>query len=573
MREGTESPSRLARPDSRPILVTLLVTGWLILSGFGALRALVVLGNAVATSYLGVTDPTARTAAAAPDLVTDEMQENLARRERRQFLDRALAGPLLFVATLGVAGALGLLRRRAWSRPLLVAVGVLALVISAFHAHRSAAIAASSVAGLAESEPEARNALAFVRAAAGINLALQSIPLVLVMSLLRHPVVRDYLVVATDRHRPRGAGRVALLVAGGTVLLAAAAVLLWKSRSPIPSPAKSEAAAPRAEPRETFDWGGQPMAFSPPPPENWTRERLAEGGRKGVSFTRYAVPPSRITVAEVSLDTAAANVEGVLPRLRLTPESFRSADSALVGEPLRAVVGGLPAFQTDYTLRERSMQHRGREFATVAGGHVFVLGFLGRETDLPVFESLVASVRFPDAGRSDAGISAVVEESTSEETVRGEVANLQIGRHRVSVRIPPGWERIDYGQRQEFRRGEMRIALVDGGELPASERPESFDDETVDRALRLFDHDPRRWEIAGKTLLSAGTRKALAVDTWDPLSHALHQRTVLLANRGRLLVAGTFQGTWGTTAGALDALVGSVRLQDEPGDPEREKPD
>ena len=571
MSERSSSPPRLARPDSRPILVTLLVAGWLILSGFGALRALLVLGNHAATSLFGETDPTARAAAAAPDLGTDETKEHLARREERLALDRVLAGPLLFVATLGVAGALGLLRRRSWSRPLLVAAGLLALGLSAFHAHRSVAIAASPVAGLAESEPEARDALALLRAAAGINLALQSIPLVLAMSLLRHPVLRDYLGVRTERRLPRGK-RVALLVAGGTVLLAAVAVLFSKSRTATPPPAKSEAVAPRAEPRETFDWGGQPVAFSPPPPESWTRERHAEGGRKGISFTRYAVPPSRIILAEASVSTSPRAVEDVFPQFRLTPERFRSADSALVGEPLRAVVGGLPAFQTDYTLRERSMQHRGREFVTVAGGHAFVLGFLGRETDLPVFESLVASVRFPAAGRPDAGVPVLVEESAGEETV-GDVADLRIGRHRVSVRIPPGWERIDYGQRQEFRRGETRIALVDGGDLPFSKSPDAFDEETVARALRLFRHDPRRWEIAGRTLLSAGPRKALAVDTWDPLSHALHQRTILLANRGRLLVAGMFQGTWGTTAGSLDALVGSVRFQDEPGDPEREKPD
>jgi hypothetical protein len=573
MRERSASPSRLARPDSRPILVTLLVAGWLILSGFGALRALVVLGNQVATSYFGETDAMARIAATAPDLVTDEMREHLAQREQRFLLDRALAGPLLLVATLGIVGALGLLRRRTWSRPLLLTVGVLAIGISAFHAHRTVAIAASPVAGLAESAPETRDALALLRAAAGINLALQSIPLVLAMSLLRHPVLSDYLGAFTEGRLRRRGRQVAFLFTGGSVLLVAAVVLLWKNRFPVPAPTRSAATAPRAESRETFDWGGQPMAFTPPSPEAWTRERHAEGGRKGVSFTRYAVPPSRIIVAEVSLDTPAAGVSGVLPRLRLTPETFPSADSVLVGEPVRAVVGGLPAFQTDYTLRERSMQHRGREFVTVAGGHAFVLGFLGREIDLPAFENLVASVRFPAAGRPDAGTPVIAEEPAREETVRGDVADLQIGRHRVSVRIPPGWERIDYGQRQEFRRAEMRIALVDGGELPAPVRPDAFDDETVERALRLFEHDPRRWEIAGKTLLSAGPRKALAVDTWDPLSHALHQHTILLANGGRLLVAGTFQGTWGTTVGALDALVGSVRFQNEPGDPEREKPD
>ena len=376
-------------------------------------------------------------------------------------LERTLAIPLLLVATLGVVGAVGLLRRRTWSRALLLTVGVLAIGISAFHAYRSVAIAVSPVSGL-EADPDAQNALALFRAAAGVGLALQSIPLILAMSLLRHPIVRDYLGVAPPRSGPDPL----LIVAGAAVLVAAGSIVFSKNRSRVPTPERSAPVFHRPEPAETFRWSDQPITFSPPP-GSWTRERHAEGGRKGVSFTRYAVPPSRIIVAEASVATAPNTVEEVLPQFRLTEEKFRSADSVTVGEPVAAAVAGLPAFQTDYTLRERSMQHRGREFLTVVAGHVFIFSLLGPEADLRVLENLVASVRFSAAGDPAAAPGATSPATAAaaprEEPAGGDVTEVHVGEQRVTVRIPPGWEHVDYGKRQEFRHGEARFALHDAG--------------------------------------------------------------------------------------------------------------
>ncbi len=554
--------SRLARPVSRPILVSVLVGGWLLLSGFGGLRAVVVLGNAVATSTLGDSDPTARAAAAAPDLVTDEMRQYLSQREKRMSLERNLAGPLLFLATLGVVGAVGLLRRRTWSRVVLLSVGALAIGLSVFHATRSVRIMAAPAAVLAEN-PDAQNALALLRAAAGIGLALQSIPLLVAVGLLRHPIVRDYVSPPGER-RPRSGGRpdALLIVAGAAVLVAAAAVFFSKSRSPARPASKAVSEEMRPEPAETFRWSDQAIAFSPPPGV-WTRERHAEGGRKGVSFTRYQAPPSRIIVAEATVETAPSTADDVLPQIRLTPEQFRSADSATVGEPVRAEVAGNPAFQTDYSLTERSMQHRGREFLTVAGGHAFVFSFLGREADLPVLENLVASVSFPAAGAGGDAVRTTTEEAPRDERTGGDVTELHVGEHRLTVRAPRDWELVDYGQRQEFRHGEARIVLVDAGEVPGGASAGEIDDEAVvDRALRLFGHDPRRWKVAAKTRLHIGPREALAVDTWDPLSHVYHQRAILFLNAGRLLAAGAVQGTTEETKGRLDELVRSIRFPD-----------
>lgn len=514
--------SRLAREDARPILVTVLAAAWLLLSALSGVGALVVLSKSSSGT------------------------------EQRIF-----AALSLLLAALAGTGAFGLLRRKSWARALLATTGLVALAVSAFFAYRAVGTASVPAAEIAATEPDAANALALFRAGSAVAFLLQAVPLILALAFLRHPSVRLWLDIPPG---PRRGPDPLVLVAAGALVLAALAFLLSKTRAKTPAVPAPTAAVMASAP-ETFVWNGQPITFVPPAGA-WTRERHAEGGRKGVSFTRSAAPPSRIVVADAALEPPPNTVEEALPRLRLTPEQFRSADSALVGEPAAAAVAGLPAFQTDYTLRERSMQHRGREFLVVAGRHAFVLGFLGRETDLPVFENLVASVHFPDSGAPLGGVRTIDDKAARAET-RGAVLKLRVGDQRLVVRMPPAWEHVDYGQRQEFRNGEMAIALVDGGELPAGVTQAAIDNDThIDRALRLFDHDARRWEVGAKRRIRAGAREALAVDTWDPLTHVVHKRIVLIVNERRLLVAGTVRGTFEATRGALDALVSSLKFPD-----------
>ena len=189
MAASDTSIPRMARADSRPLLVTLVVTGWLILCGFGGLRSLVVFGSAAATAHYGVQDPMARMAAEAPELAGDGMLQRLAVQDALRTLDLHLAGPLLFVALLGGFGAMRLLRRQRRSRTLLLCVGLLSIVISGYHAYHVTQITTAEAAGL----PQAEQTLPAFYAVAGINLCLQSLPLVLVMSLLRHPIVRSYV--------------------------------------------------------------------------------------------------------------------------------------------------------------------------------------------------------------------------------------------------------------------------------------------------------------------------------------------------------------------------------------------
>lgn len=521
---GSRPPaSRWAREDPRPVLVTVLAAAWLLLSALSGAGALLVLSKSASGA------------------------------EQRIF-----AVLSLLLAALAATGAFGLLRRRSWARALLATTGLVALAVSAFFAYRAVTTAAAPAAEIAATEPDAANTLALFRAGSAVAFLLQSVPLILALAFLRHPSVRLWLGILPG---PRRGPDPFVLVAAGSLVVAALAFFLSKNRAVSRAPATPEKTAFALAPPETFVWNGQPITFVPPPGA-WTRERHAEGGRKGVSFTRSAAPPSRIVVADAALEPAPLTVEEALSRLRLTQEQFRSADSALVGEPVAAAVSGLPAFQTDYTLRERSMQHRGREFLVVSGRHAFVISFLGRETDLPVLENLVASVHFPDPGAPLGGVRTIDDKAPRAET-RGDVLKLRVGEQRVTVRVPPGWEHVDYGPRQEFRSAEQAIALVDGGELAAGVTQASVDNDVIiDRALRLFDHDPRRWDVGAKRRVRAGAREALAVDTWDPLTHVVHKRTILIVNERRLLVAGTLRGSFETTGGPLGALVASVKFPD-----------
>lgn len=121
--------------------------------------------------------------------------------------------------------------------------------------------------------------------------------------------------------RPAAIPRGVLLTLAGAAVVGAAALFLLRHSRP-------DSDILQLEPEETFRWSAQPIAFSPPA-RSWTREGHLEGGRHGVRFTRFEVPPSRIFVAEVyllgqrdrekELQTLLANLDD------MTPDDFRHA--------------------------------------------------------------------------------------------------------------------------------------------------------------------------------------------------------------------------------------------------------
>jgi hypothetical protein len=183
------APSRLARADSRPILVSVVAGGWLLLCFFGAARVAIVVVGFAANAWLAAPDPIAELARRDPELVGEATLQRLEQERQLVHLDLAMSGPLLFAAATGALGAIRLLQRRRWSRALLLAAGLLSMAITGFHMVRAALITIAPAIDL----PEAPEINATFFAVAGINTLLQSIPVIVAMSLLRHPIVRSYV--------------------------------------------------------------------------------------------------------------------------------------------------------------------------------------------------------------------------------------------------------------------------------------------------------------------------------------------------------------------------------------------
>ncbi len=188
------SSSRLARPDTRPILVSILGGGWLVLCFFGALRVVIVLGSLASSAWLAAPDPMERLALEDPELVGEATLQRFEQERQLKELELYLAGPLLLAAALGATGAIRLLQRRSWSRTLLLAAGLLSMAVTGFHLVRASLITTVPAIGLPEA-PEINSAFF---ALAGINTLLQSLPVIIGMSLLRHPIVRRYVKGGPD---------------------------------------------------------------------------------------------------------------------------------------------------------------------------------------------------------------------------------------------------------------------------------------------------------------------------------------------------------------------------------------
>jgi hypothetical protein len=185
--------SMLAAPDPRPVLVSVLGALWLLMSGFGGLRALIVLLGLGAGVQVGTNDPMAQLAVENPELVDPvwlQAQEQLADLSA---LERTLAFPLLLVAGLGVTGAVRLFRRQPGARTLLLITGVGAIAITAVYHLMSTAI---SLRPAAEVTPPPDVGAMFYSVAL-LNVVLQSLPVLIGMSLLRHPVVAKYTASRT----------------------------------------------------------------------------------------------------------------------------------------------------------------------------------------------------------------------------------------------------------------------------------------------------------------------------------------------------------------------------------------
>ena len=158
----------MSRTQRRPLLVTVLAGAWMLLAVLGAIGAVLAFSRSSSTA------------------------------EQRVF-----ASLSLLLAALFGACAFGLLRRAGGARALLATAAVFALVVSGFSTYRAVTAAGAPAASLAATEPDAANALALFRAGSAVAFLVSSIPLIVLLGLLRHPSVGLWLgIPARTRKGP-----------------------------------------------------------------------------------------------------------------------------------------------------------------------------------------------------------------------------------------------------------------------------------------------------------------------------------------------------------------------------------
>ncbi|HJR02901.1 MAG TPA: hypothetical protein VKA83_14785 [Methylomirabilota bacterium] len=88
-------------------------------------------------------------------------------------------------------------------------------------------------------------------------------------------------------------------------------------------------------------------------------------------------------------------LDDVLERVVFTPERPEEPQRPLVVGRREATIAGEPAVIVDYTLDTRERTLHGREAYVVHNSHLFVATFRGLEENLPVFDRVIESIRFP----------------------------------------------------------------------------------------------------------------------------------------------------------------------------------
>lgn len=132
---------------------------------------------------------------------------------------------------------------------------------------------------------------------------------------------------------------------------------------------------------------------------------------------------------------------------------------------------------------------------------------------------------------------------------------LQIGSHAVSVVPPPEWEHFDYGERHHFRKDFERISIEDLGALSSDLN------EAAQIAMTRLREDELRAE-ASRLHFTIDGRHAVAIDTWDRMSHQYRKRFVFVENKGEILAMYTMMGSFEAMEPAFDGLLLSLAFTD-----------
>lgn len=156
---------------------------------FGFINALILLAGVIDRVEVGSSNLEAQWAGVDSEFVPEAVVEHIAMEDAKRSLARKFGWPWILTALLAAYGGVRLLRRETWSRLMLVVAGLAAITLSVVFALQMREIAflpAQDIEVPADIE-------AAMRATVWVQVLLQSLPVLLGMSLLRHPIVSRFV--------------------------------------------------------------------------------------------------------------------------------------------------------------------------------------------------------------------------------------------------------------------------------------------------------------------------------------------------------------------------------------------
>ncbi len=156
---------------------------------FGFINALILLAGVIDRVEVGSSNLEAQWAGVDSEFVPDAVVEQIAMEDAKRSLARKFGWPWILTALLAAYGGVRLLRRETWSRLMLVLAGLAAITLSVVFALQMREIAFLP----AQDFEVPADVEAAMRATVWVQVLLQSLPVLLGMSLLRHPIVSRFV--------------------------------------------------------------------------------------------------------------------------------------------------------------------------------------------------------------------------------------------------------------------------------------------------------------------------------------------------------------------------------------------
>ena len=143
---------------------------------------------------------------------------------------------------------------------------------------------------------------------------------------------------------------------------------------------------------------------------------------------------------------------------------------------------------------------------------------------------------------------------------RGTRRDLTLGVHHVSIRLPEGWQVLDFGREVRVSGDGLAFTLGDLGPL-GPEGLESPDAPALAAAALERLEPAARRDVAARRLRPVAGRPTVVFDTWDRLTHEHRRRVAFVLHDGHALVLNTKEGGFAAAGPRFEAMLDSLRFE------------